>query len=219
MPLLNQGQHWRPINTKCPGEKEAPHDEIWLFNFPDSSHFQIQLDTFKNQTVSVLSAPRLKKNRDDKHRPNLWLAKTADKLYFTRTSRDLKRVDICVADTKSGAVKVLIEERLNTYIDIQPLRLINNGEEMIHWSERDGWGHYYLYDSEGNLKNQITSGPWHCDGVEGVDEANRVLYFRANGKEVGEDPYYTHLYRVNFDGSGLKLLNPGNQNHSANINV
>jgi dipeptidyl aminopeptidase/acylaminoacyl peptidase len=88
---------------------------------------------------------------------------------------------------------------------------------MIQWSERDGWAHFYLYDEKGILKNQITSGPWHCEDIEGIDEKNRVLYFTANGREAGEDPYYTHLYRVNFDGTGLKLLNAGHFNHTTSI--
>jgi dipeptidyl-peptidase-4 len=71
-----------------------------------------------------------------------WLSETSDKLYFNRTSRDLHKIDVCVADTATGEVKTLIEERLNTYVEIKPLRLLASGE-MIHWSERDGWGHYY----------------------------------------------------------------------------
>src|SRR5262249_39386069 len=90
-----------------------------------------------------------------------WLGDTSDKLYFTRTSRDMHRVDICVADTATGEVKTLIEERLNTYVETKPLWLVNNGQELIHWSERDGWGHYYLFDGGGALKNQITFGELH----------------------------------------------------------
>ncbi len=196
-----------------PGEKEAPQHEILIFDFPSKEKIKVKSERFVDQTLNILSAPYLQKYRDDDYRPRLWLAETSDKLYFTRTSRDLKRIDICVADTKSGDVKVLIEERLNTYVETRPLRLIDNGREMIHWSERDGWGHFYLYDGDGNLKNQITSGPFHCDAIAGIDEKNRVLYFIANGKEEGEDPYYSHLYRINFDGTGLRLLNPGNFNH------
>jgi len=50
-----------------------------------------------------------------------WLSDTADKLYFNRTSRDMKRVDVCVADAATGEVKTLIEERLNTYVEYKPL--------------------------------------------------------------------------------------------------
>jgi dipeptidyl aminopeptidase/acylaminoacyl peptidase len=109
---------------------------------------------------------------------------------------------------------VLIEERLNTYVETRRIGFVNNGQEFIHWSERDGWAHFYLYDGDGNLKKQLTSGPFHCENIISIDEKNRVLYFTANGREKGEDPYYLHLYRVNFDGTGFKLLNKDNFNHS-----
>lgn len=196
-----------------PGEEEASQEELFVFDFSTKEKTIVKADQFKDQTIMILSAPRLVKNRDDKYQWSYWLSETPDKLYFTRTSRDLKRVDVCVADPLTGEVKVLIEERLNTYVEIRRLRLINNGEEMIHWSERDGWAHFYLYDDKGNVKNQITTGPFHCDAIEGIDEKKRVLYFTANGREKHEDPYYMNLYKVNFNGSDLQMLTPGNFNH------
>jgi len=202
---------------EMPGESESPILEVLIFELESKKKTKVDIDRFKDQTVSILTAPRLAKNRDDENRPSLWLSETPDKLYFSRTSRDLQRIDICVADAVTGETKVLIEERLNTYVETRRLGLVNNGKELIHWSERNGWAHFYLFDGDGNLKNQITSGPWHCEDIEGIDEKNRVLYFTANGHEEGEDPYYYHLYKINFDGTGLKLLNKGNFNHSTSI--
>jgi dipeptidyl-peptidase-4 len=119
-----------------------------------------------------------------------------------------------VADTKTGEVKTIIEERLNTYVETNPLWTLGNGKEFIHWSERDGWGHYYLFGADGTLKNQITTGEFVTGPITWVDEKLRVMYFTANGRETGEDPYFTHLYRVNLDGTGLKLLAPGNASHT-----
>jgi dipeptidyl-peptidase-4 len=200
-----------------PGEKEQPIEEIQIYNWAKDTMLKVDAAAFKDQSVSILDAPRLKKERDDDWTPRKWLSKTNDKLYFSRISRDLKRADICYADPLTGKVTVLIEERLNTYIDLNDFALVNNGRELIHWSERDGWGHFYLYDSHGKLENQITSGPFHCEGIEGVDEVNRVLYFTANGLEPNEDPYYLHYYRINFDGSGLKLLNKGDFDNVVNV--
>ncbi|MCB0837256.1 MAG: DPP IV N-terminal domain-containing protein, partial [Bacteroidetes bacterium] len=194
---------------QMPGEKENPIEELKIFDFDTKESVKIKIEEFPDQTIRVLEARDLKKNRDDEHRPDFWLARNNDQVYFTRTSRDLKRIDICVADVKTGEVKVAVEERLNIYIDISNPTLVNGGKELIHWSERDGWGHLYLYDDQGNVKNQITKGPWHVNRVEEVDEKNRVIYFTANNREKGEDPYYTHLYRIKFDGSGLTLLDPG----------
>ena len=119
---------------------------------------------------------------------------------------------------QAETVKPLIEERFNTYIETRRLGLVNDGKEFIQWSERDGYAHFYLYDENGKLKNQITSGTYHVENILAIDDAKRVLYFSANGKESGEDPYYLHAYKVNFDGSGLKLLNPGEFEHAMNMN-
>ncbi len=80
---------------------------------------------------------------------------------------------------------------------------------MIWWSERSGWGHFYLYDRDGKLKNAITSGAFRASRIVDVDAKNRLLYFTGNGREPGENIYYQHLYRVHLDGTGLTLLDPG----------
>jgi dipeptidyl-peptidase-4 len=200
-----------------PGEEEAPQLEILIFDMDSKDKLKAKAERFKDQMVRIMTARYPVSTRDDDYRPPLWLSETPDKLYFSRTSRDLKRIDICFADTATGEVKVLIEERLNTYVETHPLGFIANGKELIHWSERDGWAHFYLYDGDGNLKKQLTSGPFHCDSIVGIDEKARVLYFTANGREEGEDPYYLHLYRINLDGTGLQLLNKDNFNHRVSM--
>jgi dipeptidyl-peptidase-4 len=201
-----------------PGETEQPQPELFVFDLASKTKVLVKAEAFKDQTVSIYRAPREMLDYErDYPPPSQWLSETPDKLYFGRQSRDLHRYDVCVADTASGEVKVLIEERLNTYVDVQPLRLVNGGREMIWWSERDGWGHYYLYDEGGKLKTQLTSGEFTCQGIEGLDEKGRVLYFEACGREPGEDPYYMHLYRINLDGTGLRLLNPGPASHSVQM--
>ena len=200
-----------------PGEKEAPITYVMLFNNATKTQKELQVKQFKDQTVAPWSRPSLESQRDDDYRSLVWLG-TNDKFYFNRTSRDLKRIDVCEVDIKTGVVKPLIEERMNTYVELRRLGVVNDGAELIQWSERDGWAHFYLYDGNGKLKNQITSGAYHCEDIIGIDEKKRVLYFSANGREAGEDPYYLHLYRVNFDGTGLRLLNPGEFEHNMSLN-
>jgi dipeptidyl aminopeptidase/acylaminoacyl peptidase len=73
----------------------------------------------------------------------------------------------------------------------------------------------YLYDLKtGQLKNQITHGDGPVTQVLHVDEKNRVIYFLATDKEKGEDPYFTHYYRVNFDGTHQELLTPEDADHA-----
>jgi dipeptidyl-peptidase-4 len=202
---------------QMPGEKESPVDEFILFNFAAKTQKTINTTAFKDQTISTWGKESLVKDRDNEFRPSIWLGDN-EKFYFSRTSRDLKRVDICTINIQTGAVTQLIDERFNTYVEVQRPGLIDGGKEIIHWSERDGWGHFYLFDGNGKLKSQITSGAFHSEGIVNIDQKNRVLYFTANGREKGEDPYYLHLYRINFDGTGMKLLNAGDFDHAASMN-
>ena len=194
---------------QMPGEKEGPTRELYLFNFEAKTKRLINLAAFKDQEIGTWTAPLQQKQRDDENRASIWQGPN-DKFYVTRTSRDLKRIDVGIVDVNKDIFTPLIQERMNTYVETRRIGLINGGKEMIQWSERDGWAHFYLYDGNGTLKNQITSGSFHCEEIESIDEKNRVLYFTANGREPGEDPYYNHLYRINFDGTGLKLLTPIN---------
>jgi dipeptidyl-peptidase-4 len=192
-----------------PGEKETPTSEMLLFDFGAKTFKKLNIALFKDQSIGAWQAPALAKNRDDEFKPSVWLG-TIDKFYFYRIGRDLKKLDICNVDIHTGKVNIQADERMNTYVEISTSGLINGGKELIEWSERDGWAHFYLYDDAGKMKNRITSGSFHCDDIVRIDEKNRMLYFTASGREPGESPYYVHLYRVNLDGSGLKLLNPGN---------
>jgi len=221
-PTLETYKYWMP------GEKEAPIEEVLLFDAATKKSRKLPVSLFKDQTVDLFRKPGLRKNRDDDFAPNLWLGNN-NQFFLSRTSRDLKRIDICRVEIATGILTPVIEERLNTYVEIRTPGLVNDGKEIIEWSERDGWAHFYLYDENGKLKNQITSGTFHCENIVGIDEKRRMLYFSANGREMTaadkktgeqsgkEDPYYLHLYRINFDGTGLKLINEGNFDHSFNM--
>jgi dipeptidyl-peptidase 4 len=124
-------------------------------------------------------------------------------------------------DALSGKARSVIEETSATHIEpnefiysAPDVRILGGGKEAIWFSERDGWGHLYLYDvATGTLKNRITSGQWLVRDIIHVDEAPRIIYFIATGRETGRDLYYRHLYRVSFDGSDLKLVTSEDAEH------
>lgn len=192
-----------------PGEPGAT-THLYLFNIEERKGKTINVAAFKDQSISIEREPRNNKVRyeREKNKP-VWLGD--EKMFIIeRQSRDLKRVDVCTVNIDEDSCRVLFKERLNTYVETRELRRVNGGKEYIWWSERDGWAHLYLYGADGKVKNRITQGDFHVDRVVGVDEARRVVYFTANGREKDENPYYSHLYSANFDGSGIKLLNKGN---------
>ena len=201
---------------QMPGEKESSIDHLLLFDLSDNSYREIATSAFKDQSLNLSRRPREERQRGQKEVASVWLG-DENRFFVTRSSRDLHRIDVCSYTIGEDSIRPIIQERLNTYIELRPLAALKGGKELIHWSERDGWAHLYLYDDQGHLKNRITSGPWHVDGIVKVDEARRVVYFLANGREKGENPYYEHLYRVNLDGSGLQLVSAGDYFHEVRM--
>jgi dipeptidyl aminopeptidase/acylaminoacyl peptidase len=149
-------------------------------------------------------------------------------LAFVSTSRDHKQEWLRVADAATGDVREVMSETAATYFESGNgaeggtgrvnWRYLARSNEVLWYSERDGWGQMYLYDfATGRLKGQITRGEGNVREVLQVDEAARVIYFIGVGKEKGWDPYYRALYRVNFDGTGMKLLTPEEADHEVTM--
>ena len=143
-------------------------------------------------------------------------------LAFVSSSRDHKIAQLRIADVSTGEVRDIFEEEVATQYESGQgtinWRYLTASNDIIWYSERDDWGHLYRYDvSTGKLKNQITSGNFVVTRLLKVDQKNRVLYFMANGREEGRDPYFAHFYRVGFDGKNLQLLTPEDGHHSISL--
>jgi dipeptidyl aminopeptidase/acylaminoacyl peptidase len=144
--------------------------------------------------------------------------RTSDRIHFTFLTRGSKALYLLEAEAATGESRILAKDSSLTWVELSPRDpaswyTVESSDDVIWWSERDGWAHLYRFDREGNLKNQITSGPWTVGAVRYVDERARQIYFTARGREPGRLLYYQHLYRVNFDGSGLTLLTPEDADH------
>ena len=146
----------------------------------------------------------------------------AKTLAFVSTSRDHKQEQLRVADAATGAIRDVLDESVSTFFESGNGRInwryLPASNEVIWFSERDNWGQLYLYDlATGALKHQITTGDGNVTQLLRVDEKNRVLYFLGVGREKGRDPYFSHLYRIGFDGKHLELLTPEDANHDVSM--
>ncbi|MGY8778244.1 MAG: DPP IV N-terminal domain-containing protein [Longimicrobiales bacterium] len=200
-----------------PGEENVTQNEIVIYDLQNMSSVTVEDDPWKDQLLSISNDPQFTYPDSNEPRRSLWLSDTSDELFYVRMSRDRYRADIMVADAATGVARPIVEDRLNTYMETRaPIRLPNG--ELLWWSERDGWAHVYRYAADGTLINRLTEGPWHVDGIVGVDEESGHIFLTGQGRETGEDPYYQHLYRVNLDGSDLTLLNSGDFEHRFSMN-
>lgn len=187
-----------------PGDKYVFTYDLHLFHPETRQHLVVNIDKYPDQEVKIVESD-LSGNPDD--------------LYFTRKSRTCDKMDLCRVDTRTGEVFEVISETSIPYFTEQlfDCRILNDGEDIIWWSERTGWGQYYLYNKSGKLKNVITSGSFVACRLSHLDRAKRYFIFEGYGREKGTDPDYRLYYRVNFDGTGLTLLTPGNAYHSIDL--
>ena len=144
----------------------------------------------------------------------------SSKLAFISSSRDHKEAHLKIADSKTGNVYSIHKESVDTYYESgvrsENWKVLFDSNEFIWYSEKDNWGHIYLYDlNTKKLKNRITSGNWLVRKVMHIDNDKREIIFTAGGKEKG-NPYHVYLYKVNFDGNNLTCLTPEKGTHSIN---
>lgn len=151
----------------------------------------------------------------------LWWSDDSQTIYFVRQGRGYFRIDLAVVDAATGDSRIAISEESKTGIDpsvwrgSSNVRVFADGTRALWYSQRDGWGHLYLYDADsGDLIRQLTAGAYEVSNVEHVDEAAGLVYFTAMGREKARDPYYGHLYRVGLDGGEPQLLTPEDADHS-----
>jgi len=138
-------------------------------------------------------------------------------LAFVSTSRDHKDEDVEIAETATGEVRSVFHEHADTYYgwqsktDWKPLWAAG---EFLWVSERSGFAQLYRYDMKsGKLKGQVTHGDGPVQDIVHVDEAKRIVYFMATGKQAGVDPYFNQLYKVDSDGKDQRLLTPEPYQH------
>ena len=145
----------------------------------------------------------------------------ARQLAFVSTSRDHKIEKMRIADAATGKVREVFEETVPTQYESGwgtiNWHYLPKTNEIIWFSERDNWGHLYLYDAAtGKEKNQITKGDWVVSQLLKVDEQNRVLYFLADGRQA-ENPYFSQLCKIGFDGKHFEVLTPEAGNHQVTL--
>lgn len=144
----------------------------------------------------------------------------SSKVYMVAHGDNFASGSLFEVDTATGAARTVIYEEdavrmefNSTTYNAVNVRLIKNGTEAIWWSQRDGWGHLYRYSTaSGELLNRVTAGEWLVREIIDIDERRERIYFTAGGSRQG-NPYYRHLYRVQFDGSDLTLLTPEDADH------
>lgn len=184
---------------RFPGDG-PPRSEIWIYDAGRDSLIEIRADKWAQSVYQDI----------------VWSG-DSKWLYMVRKPPDQLQCELLAVDGTTGEFRVLVREDIGALALSKPIIELAGETGFLWWSRRDGYGHYYLYDSDGNLKSQVTAGKFMTAEILAVDEENRAVYFSANGRERGRNPYYEHFYRVNLDGKGMELLTWEDAHHQVSL--
>ncbi len=170
---------------------ENSNVRIGIIDLKNRSVRYISAGTWENQKVQFEYIPRIGWTPDGR----IWLF---------RLNRHQNQLELLNYDPVSLQVSPVLIETSDTWIESssifnmgQRIRYLRGGKQFLWASDRDGYNHVYLYQSNGTLIKQITSGLFDLQKIDHVDEKNAFLYFTAS---IG-NPVEKHLYRTRIDGA------------------
>ncbi|TAI48042.1 S9 family peptidase [Flagellimonas allohymeniacidonis] len=117
-------------------------------------------------------------------------------------NRHQNHIKLHEVNASDNSVKTLLEEKDEAYVDVTDDLTFLPDDSFIWTSEMDGFNHIYLYDKNGKLKKQVTSGPWEVTDYYGYDQANDRIYYQSveNGS-INRD-----IYSISSSGKKKKRL-------------
>ena len=221
--IATQQQDERNVGDMYLVQTKVGHPVLraWKYPLPGDSVVamvhRVVIDVDSRSIVRLKMAPDFHRATlgDDISMSDYVFSPDGSKLALASTSRDHKQTTVRLADTKSGDVRTVFEEKTATQFEsLSGWRVLWSSNEIVWNSERDGWSQLYLYDlTTGQLKNTITTGEGPVWSIARIDEKTRTIWYGALGRENGQDPYLQHFYRATLDGRNTTSLTGDDGDH------
>ena len=196
----------------------GPQPHLEVFDIAAKSRVEMKAASFQDQTLSVETERGSSHAREHEKMEPLWAGPGSAKFISADQPRYAPRGCVCggYGDRGGEAADSGADECI---CGIEAAAGDQQRRKRVDSLVGARWVGTLLsvFGADGKLKNQITHGEFVAEDIAGVDEKARALFLTAEGREDGEDPYYTHVYRANLDGSGMKLLDAGNESHAVNM--
>ncbi len=138
----------------------------------------------------------------DGYIPRIFATSNPDKLCIVTTNKHQDRMDIFMVSPRSTEATLILRDEVKPYIGenaYQQMHFFNGGFAMT--SERNGWNHIYVYDLNGRLRRQATTGEWQVTDFYGVDPRTQTVYFAS----TQEGPTTRTVAKADASGKVTKL--------------
>ncbi len=192
--------------------------------YPEDYRYKYPKAGENNSIVEIYLYQLSSKNRikadigseTDIYIPQIKWTKNPEILAIQRLNRLQNQLDILHVNVKDGSSKVILTDKSDTYVHFtfcNDLTYLDNGKQFLFSSEKDGFKHFYVYNMDGSLANQITKGNFEAISLAGLDQKKKKLYYVST--EVS--PLERHLYEISLSGKGKKRLTSKAGFHTINM--
>ena len=154
----------------------------------------------------------------DRYFTNIAWSPDAKTVYMFELNRGQNDCRLVSYDAVSGAkIAELYRETSDKYVEpMHPIRFLPwDADKFIMQSQRDGYNHLYLYDKQGKLLSQLTSGPWVVQQVLGFNQKDKSIIIASNEKNAIQ----RNTYSVNIKSGKRTLLDNGRGVHRAELST
>jgi len=205
--LVNVLAQPRPVLLRykyaMPGEENVSQQELWVYRRGEQAAKQLFLGKWKDQRLM------------DVHWPV-----SGDKVRLVRRDRPQRNLDFIEVDVATGAIRTLLSDGIeDAAVEPKNVQYLKKGGDFLWWSQKTGWGQFYVYDFNGGSapKHALTTGAWNADAIAKIDSTAGTVWVVGQGREPGEQLYQSHMYRVNGNGTGFTVVDPGDATHSSTV--
>jgi dipeptidyl-peptidase 4 len=187
--------------------------------YPEQYKYKYPKAGEENSIVSILvwhsgSDKTLKMNvgnEEDIYLPRISWTQNPGILSIQKLNRHQNHFELFFADANLGDTKIIYEEKSPYFVDITDnLTFLPDGKHFIISSEKDGFNHLYLYDMQGKLVKQLTSGNWDVTELYGYSPKYKKVYFQS----AQDSPLDRNIYAVDLKGKTEKISTLPGQNNA-----
>ena len=134
-------------------------------------------------------------------------------LYLIELNRKQTKMQLDAYDASTGKkIKTLYTEESNKYVHpVTPITFLPwNKNQFILQSEKDGYNHLYLFNTNGELQRQITSGKWVVLDLMGFNSSKKCAYILSTEC----NPIQNNIFAVDIASGKRTLLDNGKGCHA-----
>ncbi len=195
-------------------QQNALYPENYTYKYPKAGEINSTVQIFVYDIIDKNSVKVDIGAETDQYIPHIQWSNNPRILAVLRLNRLQNKLDYLFANPSTGVSHVVLTEGNKRYIDDETFKnlfFLQNNNQFVISSERDGYNHFYLYDLNGSFVKQITKGNYDVTDFYGYDPINKVFYYQAAGKS----PMRREIYAVSYDERKKECLSTREGTNSA----